>query len=404
MMKRSFLCGWISLSMILCNVFNPIYADAPQIIHDPLLVVVLMVKNEEEKVCQTLQPYIDAGINAYLLFDTGSTDNTIAVVQNLFDQYGITNGYIREEPWIDYATSRNRALEIAEQLFPNAVFILMPDAEWYMRNVQTLIDFCAMHVNDSDNSYLVRIGNDSIDFHTQRLIRCSRGVAFVGGVHEVLNEVSYKKVPDDCYFLWTPSVKGKEKSEQRWFRDLELLLKDYQKNPQSPRTVFYLAQTYHCLGQLHKAAEFYLERAMICGWDEENYCAVYRLATVIEELAKGDSEYTWDDALHYYLQAFSMRPHRAEPLVKIAQHYWDVGQRELGYVFIRRAAELPYPKDTLFIEKDTYAYTRYDLLGMCAWYVQAYEIGKEAVLKALDVHPNYPHLHRNLEFYQSVLP
>jgi len=33
--------------------------------YDPLLVVVLMVKNEETVMRATLQPYVDAGINSY---------------------------------------------------------------------------------------------------------------------------------------------------------------------------------------------------------------------------------------------------------------------------------------------------------------------------------------------------
>ncbi|HLJ31873.1 MAG TPA: hypothetical protein VKU36_05515, partial [Candidatus Babeliales bacterium] len=52
--------------------------------YDPILVVVLMVKNEETVMRATLQPFVDAGINSFFIFDTGSTDNTISVTQTFF--------------------------------------------------------------------------------------------------------------------------------------------------------------------------------------------------------------------------------------------------------------------------------------------------------------------------------
>src|SRR5579871_5674089 len=58
--------------------------------YNPILVVVLMVKNEETVMRATLQPFVDAGIHSYLIFDTGSTDNTVAVTQEMFDEHRVT--------------------------------------------------------------------------------------------------------------------------------------------------------------------------------------------------------------------------------------------------------------------------------------------------------------------------
>ena len=38
--------------------------------YDPLLVVVLMVKNEETVMRATLQPFIDGGITSFFIFDS----------------------------------------------------------------------------------------------------------------------------------------------------------------------------------------------------------------------------------------------------------------------------------------------------------------------------------------------
>ncbi len=240
----------------------------------------------------------------------------------------------------------------------------------------------------------MRIVSGKLDFYTPRLIRCKKGVRFVGVVHEVLNEVSVNKVPSSVFFEHKAGKSGKQKTMKRWERDRDLLLKEYKKNPRGPRILFYLAQTYHCLGDLEKARQFYTLRIALCGWDEEDYMAYYRLAQVVAK--SGD----WYNALHYYLQAYQMRPHRIEPLIKIAQHYLNENKMDLCFLFAKYAAGLSYPKDdVLFIERDVYNYHCFDILGRCAWYVGKFDIGEQAIRKALEIHPEMIHLHRNLSYY-----
>ena len=38
-------------------------------------------------------------------------------------------------------------------------------------------------------------------------------------------------------------------------KDIDVLLKEYEKNPQNLRTLFYLGQTYECLGDIKNAIE-----------------------------------------------------------------------------------------------------------------------------------------------------
>lgn len=361
---------------------------------DPLLVIVLMVKNEESVMASTLQPFADAGINAYLIFDTGSTDKTVAVTQDFFDQHGITQGVIKQKPFINFAASRNEALVHAQQAFPHAGFFLMLDAEWHLHNVPGLLKFCADHLNDVQDSYSVLISSSNEDFYTQRLIRPGRGVHFVGVVHECLDRVSDCCVPRDVFFALHTTRYGYEKTKARWVRDCDLLLKEFERDPTDPRTAFYLAQTYACLGDTENARIYYTKRCALPGWDEENFMARYRLGQVYEEQGN------WDQALSCYLQAYSMRPIRIEPLVRIGQHYLKKHDYELSYLFLRRTLDKPYPAhDYLFIEKDTYNFVRYDLVGQCAWYTRDYEVGEAAVRQALVAQPNAAHLYANLVYY-----
>ncbi len=369
---------------------------------DPLLVVVLMVKNEASVIEATLQPFIKAGVRDFVVFDTGSEDHTQEIAAQFFKQQGIENGHIVEEPFVDFATSRNRALAVTQQIFPDAVFMLMPDAEWYIHNGEALLQFCEEHRHDHYSSYLIKIQNDFASLYSQRLIRCQRNIHFIGRVHEVLNEITGASVPDTIYLYWNP-CNGNKKSQDRWRRDLDLLHASYAENPFDSRTLFYLAQTYECLDDWENAYAFYTERATRMGWDEENFETVYRMGRVAEEL-----EVLADDSLtplpiQHYLKAFSMRPHRAEPLVQIADYYLVHNEVDLAFMFAARAVELPYPThDILFVDDYLYDFVRYDILGVTAWYVGEYELGEWALQEALKREPTNQRVRDNVHFYQQA--
>lgn len=365
-----------------------------------LLVAVLMIKNEAPVICQTFEPLIEAGIRSFFIFDTGSTDDTITVVKNFFENHRDCAYGLESEPFVDFATSRNRALDLAEDYFKQGTFMLMLDAEWHLVNGNRLLDFCAVQAEKSDPVYLIRILS-SIDFYTSRLIRMRTGARFAGVVHECI--AASAKVPADIYFELKTTHYGKEKSKARWIRDKQLLKKEWKKNPQDSRSTFYLAQTCECLDQPQEALEWYLKRLELAGWDEENFITRYRIAQLYERLSIAQNNPTlWHHAEHFYLDSYAYRPVRAEPLVRLAIAYRLQEKFQLAYLFALRAALMPYPtNDTLFVEKELYDYERYDILGIVAWYCKEYAIGMWAVQKALELYPDRPHLLFNLSLYEK---
>ena len=373
--------------------------------YDQILVVVLMVKNEETVMRATLQPFVDGGVDSFFIFDTGSTDNTIEVTEQFFAEHGITQGYIAQEPFIDFATSRNRALDLAHERFPNAAFMVMPDAEWYLNDARALVDFCELCLQREDtySSYLISIAN--LGNYSCRLFRCNRGVRFMGVVHEVVAQAVTVKVPDTIYFDYLPASHGVEKTAKRFVRDRELLLQEHQNKPWCTRTLFYLARTCEDLGNWEEAYSFYKIRAKMIGWDEEDFIVWFRLAQTIKKLvlrSEHKDKYSWSEALEYYMQAYQMRPHRIEPLVEIADYYVYMNQMNLAFLFAQRACEAEYPfKDVLFIENYLYDYYRYELLARCSWYINEFEIGEWAARKAYEARPDYKYAQINLNSYAS---
>jgi len=282
-----------------------------------------MIKNEARSIRATLGSYVAGGLKYFLILDTGSTDNTVRVVQDYFKQFPVV-AFIQQEPFIDFAQSRNRALELAEEVFPNAVFFIMPDAEWHLQYPLELIQFCEQQRLETISLYSLTIKMNSIEFTTARLFRSAERILFQRVVHEAPLQVTDLKVPEPVCFQVLSTPQGIEKSRQRWERDLVLLSEFLADNPGDPRTVFYLAQTYECLERLEEAYQLYQQRAQLAGWDEENFITFFRLGCLAERLSQKPEApiTTWDTAMNYFLQAFALRPHRIEPLVKIANHFW----------------------------------------------------------------------------------
>lgn len=63
------------------------------------------------------------------------------------------------------------------------------------------------------------------------------------------------------------------------------------------------------------------------------------------------------------------------------------------------AVRCDYPPPTaLFIQGSIYNYTRWDVLGICAWYTKDYETGFNAVMKAVEAKP-MRHTRNNIKYY-----
>lgn len=134
-------------------------------------------------------------------------------------------------------------------------------------------------------------------------------------------------------------------------------------------------------------------------WKNAAYDEYYQLARQLDKRSQGEQR-VWSLALFYYLKAFSQNNQRAEPLVRIAQHYYDAGNLTLTYLFARRACDLPYC-ETADVDGSAqiYGYVRYDLLSIAAWYLGQFDVGEQALQKALEFYPHDEHLSKNLAFY-----
>src|SRR6185369_10946241 len=71
----------------------------------------MIVKNEVKvlpRLIRSVKDYIDY----YVIVDTGSTDETIALIKREMSACGI-EGEVHERPWVNFGVNRQQALELA---------------------------------------------------------------------------------------------------------------------------------------------------------------------------------------------------------------------------------------------------------------------------------------------------
>jgi tetratricopeptide (TPR) repeat protein len=350
----------------------------------PLLGLVMIVRDEARRIAEVLasyRPYIDA----WTILDTGSTDGTQDLIRRALE--GIP-GALHEEPFVDFATSRNRALELHGKA---TVFSIMPNGD-VLDGGAALIDFLGARRHDRACAYRVRVAPGH--YYHPLVMRCGTGWRYRGRTHECATGPVVGEMISGVAVIRDRGSRTDAEWKQRWTRDLDLLHRDRADDPSDPRPYFYLGQTHECLGQHAQALAFYERRAELGGYFDEVYEAKFRVAKMMQLLDR-----PWGEIQQAYLLAHAHDPRRAEPLHAIADHWHDEEEHAITRVFATAAAEIPKPQTDLFLDEDVYSWRAADLAAISSYYVGKKEDGRRYAERAVRARPDDERLRANRAFY-----
>ena len=313
----------------------------------------MIVKDESAVIRRCLESVREL-IDYWVICDTGSTDDTRRIIQETL--VGMP-GELHDVPWIDFGHNRTMALKLARG---KADYHLLIDADM---TLNTPADFRAAL---TDDAYLVRYTGPK-DYWVERLVSDRHEWEFVGPAHEYIRSRTAGtrvKLADV-----TATHHGDGGCQRgRIERYLSLLKQELDKEPENPRYVFYIAESYRDLGNFLQAMEWYEKRASMGGWDEEGWYSLYQAARLQQRLG-----IAWQLVLNSYLEAYQHRPARLEPLFHIAWFYRENQQYQLGWFFARPVLETPYPDDILFIERTIYEYELPMEYAVCCYWLGKHE-------------------------------
>jgi hypothetical protein len=333
----------------------------------------MIVKNEV-KVLPRLFGSLKDFIDAYVIVDTGSTDETIELIKSEMDGYGI-EGEVHQRAWVNFGVNRQQALELAVQA-AKAEWLLFIDADEELG----VSDPKFYEKLEPGKSYDLEKHHTGLRYAVPHLVNIkSQRFRWEGPVHNYLVTLEgpkQREVRKDVWIVYHPGQGAKSHGmtqEQKYLRDAQLLEEDLQKNPENARSQFYLGQSYKHAGHLQRAIEAYRKRTAMKGWVEETFMAQLEVGRVAALL--GESE---EVVLRELLAAYEMRPSRAEPLYELARYYRLRKAYGKAYLFAKAGIHTPRPNDSLFVAQDVYDWRMHDELGVSAYWAGDYAAGKAA--------------------------
>ena len=360
-----------------------------------LLTLTMILKDEARTIARTLESARSC-VDRWCIVDTGSTDGTQDAVREALRD---VPGTLYEEPFVDFATTRNRALDLCRD---STAFILWMDADDLLIGGEALRSFLEQEQprrSPDREAYYVRVETEGATFDSARVVESRASWRFRGVVHEVLMHPDrpppVHRIPNVVIRHLTDSH-ASARSRARWEKDVGLLEAELAKNPRATREAFYLAMTLYWLGRAEEAIAAFDRRIALGGWNEEVFYAKLSKAR-----AANLARRPWPEALALFLEAHAQAPHRAEPLVDIALHYDGEKNHALALLFARPAYELPLPADALFVEEDAYLWRAADLVGTHAYWLGDFALGETAARKAASARPGDARLAQNLRYYRE---
>ena len=356
------------------------------------IATLIMVKNEEDVICNSLNS-IKNYSDLVILLDTGSTDDTIQVIKNYCTENRIKY-YIKSGEFIDFSTSRNELIQFAEKETESDIdFFLLLDSNDELKNGSELINLCKKELEDesSINSGYILCqewynGIKATNYFNIRLIRPNRGWKYIGVVHEYIANMDRKSNSvsrlSEIIVIFQDRTTEKYKSRNRFKRDKDLLLNEYNLNSGNTRNVFYLAQTFECLKDYENAIKFYKLRTTMGGFNEEIFHSYLRIGNLYRILDSNSYE-----SIVNYMKSYECNK-RVEPLLELSKFYINKNEWSLAFMFCNLACECKYPvKDLLFIDKLAYNYTRWHYMGIIGYNCGKMKEGESACLKAIEYKP-----------------
>lgn len=310
----------------------------------------MIVKNESailRRLLESVLPLVDS----YCICDTGSTDDTIEIIETFFKDNNIP-GQVVEEPFQDFGYNRTFALQQCVNL-ENADYLLLLDADMVLKFGPdfSIPEFKASLTKDA---YHIFQGSEVFFYKNVRLLKNSPEFSYWGVTHEYVKTLPTSVYEDiDKSTLFIDDIGDGGSKTNKFLRDIELLKRGLEELPNNDRYTFYLANSYKDSHQYENAIETYKKRIEIGGWIEETWFSYYCIGKCYRELGQMES------AIYYWMEGYQHFPQRVENLYEIVNYYRNIGKNELAYTFYELAdfAKQKYPStDHLFLQKDVYDY------------------------------------------------
>jgi tetratricopeptide (TPR) repeat protein len=361
----------------------------------------MIVKNESSILTRLFDSVVSL-IDCYCICDTGSTDGTQEMIRDYFDKKGIP-GIVFEEPFIDFATSRNIALQKCVGM---SDYVLLLDADFMLEyNLESKLEVNSI-LDLNKDAYFILQGSNEFYFKNIRMVKNNGTFFYKGVTHEYLSlppGSTTSIIEKDLLFI-KDIGDGGSKSD-KFERDIRLLTEGLKQEPNNERYHFYLVNSYFDSKIWEKAIEWYKKRISLGGWSQEIWYSYYRIGLVHKEVGQIDA------AIAAWMEAYAIVPLRIENLYEIVKWYRTNEKYVLANTYYKMAKgsldqlTLEIKNDFLFVNNEVYTYLldyEYSIFG----FYLGYKDIEPRIINILNHSRNWNIIQNtmsNIQFYKDVL-
>lgn len=321
------------------------------------IVLIAIVKNEH-KIIKRMIDSVKHIVDAICITDTGSTDNTIQIIENCITDLQIP-GKVYRNIWRNFGHNRSLSFKNCihfckeHDIDTSSTFGLLLDAD--MELIINNFDKNTLDYNNYNGYNVIQLLNN-LEYYNIRLIKLSLDWKCIGVTHEYWecnesnssNKSNSFLQKDQIYIR--DSTDGSSRTE-KYKRDIDLLENVILKEPDNTRYIFYLAQSYKDTKQYKKAIDFYNLRINLGGWDQEIWYSYYMISTCWKALEN------FEEFEKTGIIAFEYRKKRAEPIYELLKHFRETKNYKRAFHYYTIGKSIDYPKDDiLFINRSVYDY------------------------------------------------
>lgn len=362
-----------------------------------------MIVKDEARVINRCLDSVKKLIDYLFIVDTGSSDDTILLINNWMIENSIP-GQVISEPWKNFSYNRTFALE---KLFENKIIdyalmidadeILVYDEDFDVEKFKSQLDKDIYDVITNINGFI---------YNRPTLTSNKKKYRYEGIVHEFLAMDGENSKGIAKGFHNFPIQDGNRNSlGDKFLKDAKLLeealdsdINDFLRS----RYTFYCAQCYRDSGNSELALKYYKMRSEQGFWIDEVYISLYTIACI-----KRDMGLSPDEVIPLFLKAYECNPNRVESLYAIIHLCRVSGLNHIGYMIGLRALNITCPEGSLFVDKWMYDYGVLDEFSIVAYWSDHIIESKEACEKLLleNKFPDYyrDRINSNLQFSKDRL-
>ena len=351
-----------------------------------------MVKNEE-KILKRCLSAVEGLVDAYVITDTGSTDKTVDLASEFLETH---EGTVEMSTWKDFGHNRTLSFKNAQNYCKGKKWDLTQTYGLLLDGDMIFVPGKLKEQTLGELGYTLIQSAGNLDYPNTRLVRMDYDWVCRGVTHEYWDGDCKPLSKEICYI---DDQNDGGCKDNKFPRDLALLLKGVQDEPDNVRYWFYLAQTYHSMGKWEQAIQNYKKRIEMGGWFEEVWYSHYMIAKSYENLNNPILFEEWVQ------KGYEFYPKRAEALYHLVKYLRIKGDHYKAMHYIRIGKNIPLSQDSLFIERDVYTGLFDYEETVCRYYTlgSKREALRDSMKYLMNDKPFLDSVYANMKFYIEIL-